>query len=837
MLRQLRIENFKAIRGPVEIDFGELTFLYGPNSAGKSSVLDALDLLVSIGTGNLPDLNRITSLTHDRAEQRGIALAVKVFIDAIELDHIGTTRFTELEHVLSLLAEGAWVDLQIQFGRGYEPYLVESLSISIDGERLVSYSRETASYGPYFKTGLERNPECESVDPRLKLIGRWAINLNHDAATGLCVSANRGCARAKLAFEPQTEAQSIVRGLTAYSLRPEGAIVSLDQESLELVFPTDVDKLVATPETRSLLYEWNLFDSAKGASFYNHRNYLKQYSLDVQEADVVRYMTFLRSEFADANSAALFSNLRAQATKLNQLLVAIAFVVAQSARVARVPGNRNNIDSNTPLHLKSKMRDHFDMEGWCERAVFVGESLSEPGSYSTKYDGPRSLSSSSGASDTRVLDLLAPYARRWVNHLRYGSDLEDVEDFPNYCFKHYLYSLNKYRTVPEIYLVHSDEYEETDDDTDLTGSTLVYFVLRDREGFRRTFYDVGSGVGYVLPVLAALGEFDQVAIEQPELHLHPVAQSQLADTFVHAAKGRNGGVRRVIIESHSEVFLLKISQHIREAHETREGGAENVQSLAPKLWINSESVLVYYFLPKPDVGTEVVSIRFAPDGSLIDVWPDGMFPKDWTSGLDRMRLFSAEFDLSEASKAWPWIDRLDDGDIRKWLAQGWFLEKLGETGLESATVVWGKIVERALSCALLVPLKDHGEGACYGDVTLGQDLITFMERGRPPGLGWWKSVLISLKREFGPQSSFIRCLREYIVGQTWSEAWSKSLRGSLIAFLDALIESRNPAAHSGHANRDAVIRARALIVQDGRPGMIFISLGLLSLEFRRIGGG
>ncbi|MSQ28785.1 MAG: hypothetical protein EXR51_11730 [Dehalococcoidia bacterium] len=67
--------------------------------------------------------------------------------------------------------------------------------------------------------------------------------------------------------------------------------------------------------------------------------------------------------------------------------------------------------------------------------------------------------------------------------------------------------------------------------------------------------DVGYGVSQVLPVLVALlvAEAGQlVYIEQPEIHLHPQAQSSLAATIADAAKR---GVR-VIIETHSDLLLL-----------------------------------------------------------------------------------------------------------------------------------------------------------------------------------------------------------------------------------------------------------------------------------------
>ena len=42
MITGITIENFKGIRGRLEIELRPLTLLFGANSAGKSSILHAL---------------------------------------------------------------------------------------------------------------------------------------------------------------------------------------------------------------------------------------------------------------------------------------------------------------------------------------------------------------------------------------------------------------------------------------------------------------------------------------------------------------------------------------------------------------------------------------------------------------------------------------------------------------------------------------------------------------------------------------------------------------------------------------------------------------------------
>lgn len=77
--------------------------------------------------------------------------------------------------------------------------------------------------------------------------------------------------------------------------------------------------------------------------------------------------------------------------------------------------------------------------------------------------------------------------------------------------------------------------------------------------------DVGFGVSQVLPVLVQsyyAAEHSTVIFEQPEIHLHPKVQADLADVFTDAA--RYGKVQ-FIVESHSEHFLRRLQRRVAEA--------------------------------------------------------------------------------------------------------------------------------------------------------------------------------------------------------------------------------------------------------------------------------
>ena len=82
--------------------------------------------------------------------------------------------------------------------------------------------------------------------------------------------------------------------------------------------------------------------------------------------------------------------------------------------------------------------------------------------------------------------------------------------------------------------------------------------------------DVGFGVSQVLPALVLpfyCPPNSVVWMEQPEIHLHPQVQAELADVLICAAQAREDEIPRnvqLIVESHSEHFLNRLQRRIAE---------------------------------------------------------------------------------------------------------------------------------------------------------------------------------------------------------------------------------------------------------------------------------
>lgn len=123
--------------------------------------------------------------------------------------------------------------------------------------------------------------------------------------------------------------------------------------------------------------------------------------------------------------------------------------------------------------------------------------------------------------------------------------------------------------------------------------------------------DVGFGVSQVLPALVQAfycPPNSTVWMEQPEIHLHPQVQAELADVFISAIKSREDSKERniqLIVESHSEHFLNRLQRRVAEGE------------------ITPDDVAVY-FCRRPGSAAELEPLRLNMFGE-IENWPENFF--------------------------------------------------------------------------------------------------------------------------------------------------------------------------------------------------------------------
>ena len=97
-----------------------------------------------------------------------------------------------------------------------------------------------------------------------------------------------------------------------------------------------------------------------------------------------------------------------------------------------------------------------------------------------------------------------------------------------------------------------------------TNQDYEFLIKKYKSGPEVRLTDVGFGVSQVLPVLILCyyaPEGSILILEQPEAHLHPKVQTELADVLIDVVKNRNV---QIILESHSEYLLSRLQRRIAE---------------------------------------------------------------------------------------------------------------------------------------------------------------------------------------------------------------------------------------------------------------------------------
>lgn len=137
------------------------------------------------------------------------------------------------------------------------------------------------------------------------------------------------------------------------------------------------------------------------------------------------------------------------------------------------------------------------------------------------------------------------------------------------------------------------------------GRSTRYEVVVARAGSICNIRDVGIGISQVLPVLTVAyfaPEGSTIVLEEPEIHLHPLAQSVLAELFVEVSAERNV---QFIVETHSEHLFRRM------------------QTLMAKQQIKRDQVAMYFIEPG-DAGASVRTLELDEYGRVKN-WPEDFF--------------------------------------------------------------------------------------------------------------------------------------------------------------------------------------------------------------------
>jgi len=147
--------------------------------------------------------------------------------------------------------------------------------------------------------------------------------------------------------------------------------------------------------------------------------------------------------------------------------------------------------------------------------------------------------------------------------------------------------------------------------------------------------DVGVGIAQCIPVITAAREqsLPILFIEQPELHLHPRQQAMLADVFVNQLgrssrwwemrNGEQSEERTIVLETHSELVLLRLLRRIRESKTATTSDLSKATASASSR-ISSEDLRVYA-VENIEGSTNFRCLPISKSGDIVGGWPEGFF--------------------------------------------------------------------------------------------------------------------------------------------------------------------------------------------------------------------
>ena len=146
----------------------------------------------------------------------------------------------------------------------------------------------------------------------------------------------------------------------------------------------------------------------------------------------------------------------------------------------------------------------------------------------------------------------------------------------------------------------------------------IMYMIEGENNLKINIADAGSGIRNLIPIIAVtlhstkqlhpyrrkgMETVPIIALEEPEVNLHPRLQIDLASFIADFSKKRN-----FLIETHSELIMRKIQQLIRDSKNS----------------LTSNDVKVYC-VRKNQEGHYVDEIRLDRNAKFLDEWPHGFF--------------------------------------------------------------------------------------------------------------------------------------------------------------------------------------------------------------------
>lgn len=617
-LQAFRVGNFKAFANTQCIPLKPITLIFGPNSAGKSSFIHSMALAheaqfgrekrglsrldvhhTDIG-GTAIDLGGFRQYVHRGEASRRVEWGAQIDVSDMQ------GRIADLLSSVKVLSISTWIGIERDDRdrpkAGSSPR-VESVAISCDGQELISMSR---------RPNDEAGAEILRID-RIKMdhtVFRTFVRaLIESATTSSEVRAEDYITASEVVGTLITRlVVRIDRFLPASIEIPEADVLS--GTTVQLFPLSKGNRSEDLAEAIKLYLPRTLNDVIKGISAALSDELSRFQYLGPLRSFPARHLAF--SEHEDANWYAgggyawdMIRRDREVREKVNAWLGAEHLKTRYQLLIRRLVELESLVD---PV-ARALSGEVFEM------TPEIFSNLIEDADkaiYALTWEGQ--------LQSERAEKRLRQFVESWSLRLRQITDVRDRSILIAQAIGEWNSASlgSRRRSNGEELDEEAEEIDYEQQAKEIVGTIeisgkppLSELVLRDlRNGTNVTHRDVGIGISQVLPVLVlAYGSKQKlIAMEQPEIHLHPALQAELADVFVESALGSNGNT--FILETHSEHLILRLMRRIREGR------------LKP-------SDVCVLFVEPTDNGSRAVELRIDEEGDFIDEWPGGFFEESF----------------------------------------------------------------------------------------------------------------------------------------------------------------------------------------------------------------
>jgi len=572
----IELENFQAIEQRTRIELKPITLMYGPNSAGKSSIFDAIELLQVILDPAKFDQIKAADMVDRWARRPGrdgwreTGLAIEFPFDELDDD--------AWQHVGEI-----WRNPD-NWAAGEIPTDGPSFFIDPDDEaQLAKISSKTVRINLILKViNKDSIKKC--------FISEFSVEIGGSLVAKLEKSAG---------YEEDLQAANSKDDRMIRWLTLDDALGFIDTSLMmrlhQLPKTLGPQRLISKTEVGHKVHQWVLSGSLAP------RNFQTPSDMD---------LPFAYGPLLDGERNSICTNIGDIFFFLGAMLW---------APVRNSPGLVHS-DRRAPKPAEALTVVDLGLRGWWDESSF---SPSSPSFLLKSYAQPVDAHYQYLAEAAHAELLLRTASNEFwggdhaAKHIGRVKERAQLLEHVNNHLQRSLFTEKLYQLACASTLMVPIDLGEDDPWSyyALAQPAAVRLFLQDSTGQKVELNDVGSGIPFVLPVLYAICAQGFVAVQQPELHLHPALQSSLADVFVEEL--HREGCGQFLIETHSEHILLRLLRRIRNT--------EKGKILSDDLKLTNDQIAIYYFDPQVGGGTFVSRQLVTPLGDFYNDWPRGFF--------------------------------------------------------------------------------------------------------------------------------------------------------------------------------------------------------------------